>query len=154
MIYATQYDIGYHWNKVDLSSTVFCVIHPRAISQEVLMNSKLQWRYNGHDGVSNHQPHHCLLNRLVRRRSNKTPKFRVTGHCAGNSPVTGEFPPRMASNTENVSIWWRHHDQWNVHRNYTFRINTTSPGSRELKTMLSYFLLTDQKIFRHKELLE
>ena len=24
--------------------------------------------------------------------------------------VTGEFPAQMASNTENVSIWWRHHE--------------------------------------------
>ena len=24
-------------------------------------------------------------------------------------PVTGEFPTQMASNAENVSIWWRHH---------------------------------------------
>ena len=23
--------------------------------------------------------------------------------------VTGEFPAQMASNAENVSIWWRHH---------------------------------------------
>ena len=29
---------------------------------------KLQWRHNGCDGVLNHQPHHCLLNRLFRRR--------------------------------------------------------------------------------------
>ena len=29
---------------------------------------------------------------------------------AGNSPVIGEFPAQMASNAENVSIWWRHHD--------------------------------------------
>ena len=28
------------------------------------------WRHNGHDSVSNHQPHDCLLNRLFRRRSN------------------------------------------------------------------------------------
>ena len=28
----------------------------------------------------------------------------------GNSPVTGEFPTQMASNAENVSFWWRHHD--------------------------------------------
>ena len=27
---------------------------------------------------------------------------------AGNSPGTGEFPAHMASNAENVSIWWRH----------------------------------------------
>ena len=30
--------------------------------------------------------------------------------CAGNSPVTGEFPAQRASNTENASIWWRHHE--------------------------------------------
>ena len=47
----------------------------------------LQWRHNGRDDVSNHQPHDCLLNRLFRRRSKKTSKHRVTGLCAGNSPV-------------------------------------------------------------------
>ena len=35
-----------------------------------------------------------------RRRSEKTPKLRVTGLCAGNSPVTGEFPAQRASNAE------------------------------------------------------
>ena len=65
---------------------------------------------HGRDSVSNHQPHDCLLNRLFRRRSKKTSKLRVTGLCAGNSPRTGEFPAQMASNAENVSIWWRHHD--------------------------------------------
>ena len=30
-------------------------------------------RHNGHGSVSNHQPRDCLLNRLFRRRSNKTP---------------------------------------------------------------------------------
>ena len=46
----------------------------------------LHWRHNDHDGVSNHQPHGCLLNRLFRRRSKKTSKLRVTGLCMGNSP--------------------------------------------------------------------
>ena len=46
----------------------------------------LQWRHNGHDGVSNHQPHGCLLNRLFRRRSKKTSKLRVTGLCVWNLP--------------------------------------------------------------------
>ena len=50
-----------------------------------------------------------LLIRLFKRRSKKTAKLRVTGLCAGNSPVTGEFPAQMASNAENVSVWWRHH---------------------------------------------
>ena len=57
----------------------------------------LQWRYNGRNGVSNHQPHRCLLNLSLRCRSKKTSKVRVTGLCAGNSPVTGEFPAQMAS---------------------------------------------------------
>ena len=32
-------------------------------------NGTLRWRHNGRDIVSNHQPHHCLLNRLFGRRS-------------------------------------------------------------------------------------
>ena len=71
--------------------------------------STLQWRHNEHDGVSNHQPYDRLLNPLFRRRSEKTSKLRVTGLCVGNSLVTGEFPAQRASNAENVSIWWRHH---------------------------------------------
>ena len=67
------------------------------------------WRHNGRDGVSNHQPHDCLPNRLIRCWSKKTSKLRVTGLCVGNSPVTGEFPAQRASNAENVSNWWRHH---------------------------------------------
>ena len=60
----------------------------------------LQWRHNGRDGVSDHQPHDCLHNRLFRRRSKKTSKLRVTGLCVGNSPVTVEIPAQMASNAE------------------------------------------------------
>ena len=39
-------------------------------------------------------------------------------HCPlyGNLPVSGEFPTQRVSHTENVSIWWRHHEY------------TTSPG--------------------------
>ena len=44
-----------------------------------------------------------------RRRSKKTSKLRVTGLCAGNSPVTGEFPAQRASNAENFRIWRRYH---------------------------------------------
>ena len=70
----------------------------------------LPWRHNELAGVSNHQHHDCLLNCLSTRRSKKTSKFRVTGLCVGNSLGTGEFPAQRASNAENVSIWWRHHD--------------------------------------------
>ena len=60
----------------------------RLMKISVSTNEKraLHWRHNDHDGVSNHQLHGCLLNRLFRRRSKKTSKLRVTGLCAGNSP--------------------------------------------------------------------
>ena len=102
---------GHSWSQKsrnewsELSSVTFatsCVYHSATLTS-------LRWRHHGRDSVSSHQPHDCLLNRLFRRRSKKTPKLRVTGLCAGNSPVTGEFPAQMASNAENVSIWWRHH---------------------------------------------
>ena len=67
----------------------------------------LRWHHNERDSVSNYQPDDCLLNRLFRRRSKKTPKLCVTGLCAGNSP--GTFPAQLASNAENLFIGWRHH---------------------------------------------
>ena len=73
------------------------------------MLNSLQWRHNGHDGVLNQQPHHCLLNLLFRCISKKISKLRVTGLSAGKSPTTDEFPAQRASKVENVSIWWRHH---------------------------------------------
>ena len=72
-------------------------------------SSTLQWRHNGRDGISNHQPRDCLLNRLFWYRSKKISKFHVTGLCEGNSPVTGKFPAQRNSNADNVSIWWRYH---------------------------------------------
>ena len=50
--------------------------------------------YSGADQSKHQTPRHCP--------------------CAGNSPQTDEFPAQMASNAENVSIWWRHHEE-----NYT-----------------------------------
>ena len=63
----------------------------------------LSWvlSHNERDGISNHQPHHCLLMRLFRRRSKKTPKLRVTGLCGGihrwpvNSPHKGPVTRKM-----------------------------------------------------------
>ena len=65
----------------------------------------LQWRHDKHDGFSNHQPRDCLLTRLFRHRWKKTSELRVTGLCAGNSPVTGEFPAQRASNAEKFPFY-------------------------------------------------
>ena len=94
-----------------------CISHKRIhsiscpcanLSEAVLHYSDV---ISGRDGVSNHQPHHCLLNRLFGRRSKKTSKLRVTGLLEGNSPVIREFPSQMASHVENASIWLRHHEE-------------------------------------------
>ena len=61
-----------------------CII----VKYSFLSTLSLEWRHNEHHSVSDHQPHDCLINRLFRPRSNKTSKLRVTGLCAGNSPVT------------------------------------------------------------------
>ena len=82
----------------------FCV----RICSGAVYGFDIQWRHNGCDSVSDHQRHDCLPNRLFRCRSKKISKLRVTGLCAGNSPLTGEFPAQRASNAE--IAWWRHHD--------------------------------------------
>ena len=65
---------------------------PQCTSSVSLKPISLLWRHNGRDGVSNHQPHDCLLNCLFRRRSKKISKLRVTGLCAGNSPQPVNSP--------------------------------------------------------------
>ena len=59
------------------------------------------------------------INYLFRHKSKKTSKLRVTGLCARNSTVAGEYPVQMANNAENVCIWWRHHEEglWSVVKN-------------------------------------
>ena len=85
------------------------VPHPRTLVNCHKIWNPLQLRHNEHDSISNHRRFDCLLSCLFRRRSKKKSKLRVTGLCAGNSPVTGEYPAQRASNAENVSIWRRHH---------------------------------------------
>ena len=55
-----------------------------------MTHTSLQWRDNERDGVSNHLRLDCLLNHLLRRRLNKTSKFRVTSLCEETPPV--DFP--------------------------------------------------------------
>ena len=110
--------------------------------------SSLQWRHNGRNGPSNHQPHHCLLNRLFGQRSKKTSKLRVTGLCEGNSPVTGAFLSQGASNAVNVSIWCRHH-VWSLKSNdmlFHFSVESLTkiciplikPNSRTLRNIYHF----------------
>ena len=106
----------------------------------------LQWRHDERDGVSNHQPHDCLPNGLFKRRSKKTSKLRVTDLCGGNSPVTGEFPTQRASNAENVSIWWRHHE---LNENLVHNNKAGHVFCRPLLWLLSWYPLFTVKSLQH-----
>ena len=111
--------------KITSSASEENIVKWRQFRFSVRLATTLQWRHNGCDSLSNHQPHGCLLNRLFRRRSKETSKLRVTGLCEGNSPGTGEFPAQMASYAENVSIWWRHHEM--TQALYFYRLCGKSP---------------------------
>ena len=63
------------------TSTLSFLLHE--IHMEFGSWNTVQLRHNWRDGFSDNQPHDCLLNRLFRRRSKKTPKLRVTCICAG-----------------------------------------------------------------------
>ena len=103
----------------------------------------LQWRHNGRDRVSNHLHPYCLFNRLFRQRSKETSKLRVTGPRAGNSPVTGAFHAQRASNAENVSIWWRHHDSRQIsHLKYT--------DSRRISHLVTCYRILDITVTSHE----
>ena len=99
MVYVCMFfRLGTNIYKLDL------IKHLRSFS-----TTSLRWRHNEHDGVSNHQPHDCLFNRLFKAEIKENIKaLRLW-------PLWGEFtgdrwiPAQRASNAENVSIWWRHH---------------------------------------------
>ena len=96
----------FHWN---FFLRVQLIMGKNQATNHYLNQCSSQWHHNKCDGVSNHWRLVCLLNRLFRRRSKKISKLWVTGLCEGNPPVTSDFPSQRASNSENVSIWWRHH---------------------------------------------
>ena len=55
-------------------------------------------------------------------------KIRVTGLYEGNPTVTGRFPSQMASNAENISIWWRHHESDSNKYSYETVSSVPLPG--------------------------
>ena len=60
----------------------------------------------------------------------------VIGLWAGNSPVTGEFSAQMASNAENVSIWWHRHAKYCCH--YTERYDNGESSKSILMQQLPW----------------
>ena len=96
------------WQDFDSSTISSKLIHSIGIDPSSWWTYIISLHNEPNGGVWNHRLLDSLLNHLFRRKSEKTSKLRVTGLCEGNSLVTSEFPAQRASNTENVSIWWRH----------------------------------------------
>ena len=96
------------WGRLCISDVLFKIPFATAGKFTRYVQSKQRTiitRHNGHDSVSYHQTHDCLLNRSKKYQ--------------GNSPETGEFHAQMVSNAENVSIWWRHRDESNCRQSYS-----------------------------------
>ena len=79
-MHANEVDIWYAQDKSDERQTaeiIPCI--------KVFGDITLQWRHNEHEGVSNYQPHDCLLNRLFKAQIKEN--ITVPRHC----PLWGEF---------------------------------------------------------------
>ena len=71
-----------------------------------MANTSLQWRHNERHGVSNHHHFDCMFSGFVQVQI----KENIKASC--------QWPSQRASNSENVSIWWRHHGSPNLHSMY------------------------------------
>ena len=89
-----------------MSLSTVCAIWNMGYPSETHLKSKsrenlfapLRWLHNERDGVSNHQPHDCLLNRLFKEPIKENIKAPRHWPLWGNSPATGG--PQRASNAE------------------------------------------------------
>ena len=112
----------------------------------------LQWHHNGSDSVSNHQPRECLLNCLVRCRSKKTSKLRVTGLCAGihrrpvnsphKGPVTQKMFPFVDAIMRQYTVMWNH--ALDTLRDVELRPQRTYPWVQKQWRVWLYLLRTTQ----------
>ena len=75
------------------------VIIMMGIHGKTVWRVPLLWRHNGRDGISDHQPHDCLLNHWFRKIKENIKAPRHWPLC-GEFTGTGEFPAQMASNAE------------------------------------------------------
>ena len=125
-----------------------------AVSVVTQYMMSLRWRHNEHDGVSNHQPHDCLLKHLFRRRSKETSKLRVTSLWVGNSLGTSELPAQRPSNAENVSIWWLHHIYPYIYGFGLDAIYVNEISFKDINKINWYQTTTEQNLLRYFKLYE
>ena len=75
-------------DRLDITATILFMFVILEVPRDLSI-FPLQWRHNERDGVSNHQPHDCLLNRLFGDRSKKNHNSALLAFVRGihRSPV-------------------------------------------------------------------
>ena len=105
-VFVLKWGTGFNGSNKSLSCLAIIVL----INENFVTNTgvyiPLQWCHNEPVGVSNHQPHDCLLNRLFKAQIKENIQAPRYGLLWGEFT---EFPAQRASYAENVSIWWYHH---------------------------------------------
>ena len=69
----------------------------------------LQWRHNGRDGVSDHQPYDCSLNCIFKEQIKENSQSAASQASVREIHRWPVNSLTKTSNAKNVSIWWRHH---------------------------------------------
>ena len=95
---------------LDIKTAIFTKLFKLKPSHSHARLNTLQWRHNLSDGVSNHIVSIVYSTVCLDSDQRNHQGSATLAICEGNSPVTGEFPLQRASNVENASIWWRHHE--------------------------------------------
>ena len=75
----------------------------------------LQWRHNESDYISNHRCLHCFSTVGPGADQRKDQSSASLASVRGVHRWRVNYPPKKASNAENVSIWWRHHVVLDIH---------------------------------------
>ena len=114
----------------------------------------LQWRHNDHDGISNHQPRRLFTQPSIQTQIKENIKAPCHWPLCGEFTGTGEFPTQRVSYAENVSIWWRHHEEslfsWKGNKTPTFIERRTKLDRGVISQFYQSFIqfvLDDELIF-------
>ena len=107
------------------ASVTFYVYHPRSIF--LAPEKALQWRHNGRDSVSNHQPHHCLRAGNYRGPVNSPQKWPVTRKMFPFDDVImyNDIPSGPLKPPRRAWVNWSHH----FHRNSPCDYKKTKCGT-------------------------
>ena len=95
------------------SLAIWCI--PTFINHNEL--AKKRCRHGAYRSVFEHYSD-VIMGAMASQITNLTIVY-STVYSGGYLAVTGEFPAQMASNAENVSTWWRHHEYDNMR--YSFQ---------------------------------